>query len=162
MSAWETGGKSNEWYSPKYFFDAMQVEFDQDVASPVDRTYCCVPAKEFITENSLEKEWRGFVWMNPPFGSRNSIGLWLDKLYSHGSGIGLTPDRTSCPWWQKAAREANCVLLISRKVKFIRPDGTLGGSPSTGTSLFGYGKMAEMALINASSNGLGLLFKSVN
>jgi hypothetical protein len=113
-------------------------------------------------KTALKKEWRGFVWMNPPFGSRNSIGLWLDKLYSHGSGIGLTPDRTSCPWWQKAAREANCVLLISRKVKFIRPDGTLGGSPSTGTSLFGYGKMAEMALINASSNGLGLLFKSVN
>ena len=34
MSAWERPGKSDEWHTPKYIFDAMAVTFDLDVASP--------------------------------------------------------------------------------------------------------------------------------
>jgi hypothetical protein len=33
MSAWEAAGQSDEWFTPKYIFDAMGVEFDTDVAS---------------------------------------------------------------------------------------------------------------------------------
>lgn len=157
MSAWEDTGKSDEWYTPKYIFDSLGVEFDQDVASPENRFYCHVPAKEFITETSLEKEWNGFVWMNPPFGKRNGLVPWFDKINSHGNGIGLSPDRTSAEWWQKAAYEADCVLFVAGKIKFIRPDGSLGKQPGTGTTLFGYGSYAIEAMQRAKHNGLGLL-----
>lgn len=157
MSAWEATGKSDEWYTPKYIFDSLGCEFDQDVAAPVNRVYCHVPALDFITEKSLIEPWKGFVWMNPPFGGRNGIMDWLNKIALHGDGIALTPDRTSAPWWQKAAQQADCVLFVAGKIKFIKPDGSLGKQPGTGTTLFGYGVNAIQALERAEDKDLGLL-----
>jgi hypothetical protein len=91
----------------------------------------------------------------PPFGGRNGIKPWLDKFFAHGNGVALTPDRTSAPWWQEAAGKANSVLFIAGKVKFIRPDGTLGKSPSNGTTLFASGRRGLEALDNARRAGLG-------
>lgn len=157
MSHWENTGKSDEWYTPKYIFDALDVRFDLDVAAPVDRTHCHVPADRFITEDSLKHEWNGFVWMNPPFGGRNGIVPWMDKIHSIGNGIALTPDRTSAPWWQDSARHADAVLFLSGKVKFIKPDGTTGGSPSVGTTLLSFGPRGMQGLKNAQKNNLGIL-----
>lgn len=158
MSDWETIGKSDEWYTPKYIFEALGCSFDLDVAAPVDRRFCHVPATSFITANSLDLDWNGFVWMNPPFGGRGQKEPWLNKIYQHGLGIALEADRTSAPWWQKAANECDAVLFIAGKVKFIKPDGTTGDSPSTGTTLFGYGSKAIEVLKNAERNKLGKLF----
>lgn len=104
MGHWEANGKTDEWYTPKYIFDALECAFDTDVASPKDRSFCHVPAFDFITENSLTAIWEGFVWCNPPFGGRNGISPWLDKMATHKNGIALAPDRTSTSWWQKAAK----------------------------------------------------------
>ncbi|TIX28891.1 DNA N-6-adenine-methyltransferase [Mesorhizobium sp.] len=154
MSHWEADGKSNDWYTPAYIFAALGCEFDLDVAHPATaKTH--VPAKQFISANSLEQDWFGFIWMNPPFGARNSLSTWLDKFFAHGNGIALTPDRTSCPWWQAANRQADAVLFIDKKVKFERPDGSLGKSPSNGTTLFAAGPRAVQALIAADNAGLG-------
>lgn len=155
MSDWESIGKSNEWYTPKYVFDALGTEFDQDIAAPLDLKFISCPAKEFITEHSLEKTWKGFIWANPPFGKRNGITPWLDKVYAHGNGIALAPDRTSCDWWQRAASQAHSMLFVRGKIKFIRPDGTTGDQPSNGTTLFGYGKYASLVLKTAEINNLG-------
>lgn len=35
----ERRGKSDEWYTPKYVFDALGVVFDLDVAHPRDHTH---------------------------------------------------------------------------------------------------------------------------
>lgn len=160
MGFWEAIGETGEWYTPKYIFDALECVFDIDVASPTSKTYCNVPAKDFITSGSLILEWPigSFVWMNPPFGGRNGKSVWLDKIKKHGSGIALVPDRTSAPWWQKAAKECDALLFISGKVKFIKPDGTTGDSPSTGTTLLAYGQRGVNALFKADKNGLGIYF----
>lgn len=155
MSAWEEIGKSDDWLTPKYIFDAMGIEFDLDVSAPHGTTY--VPAYNLLCANSLNKEWRGFIWMNPPFGGRNGIAPWLDKFFAHGSGVALTPDRTSAPWFQAAARRASSVLFVSPKVKFERPDGTVGRSPGCGTALMAAGPRGDEALANAAHAGLGWL-----
>lgn len=160
MSMWETSGASDEWYTPKYIFDALDVRFDLDVASPIwpketgRRTH--VPAGAFITMDSLNANWTGFIWMNPPFGGRNGLVPWLDKFFDHGNGVALTPDRTSAPWWQDAARRADAILFISPKVKFERPDGSVGKSPGTGTTLFAIGRTGVEAIERAAKAGLGL------
>lgn len=159
MAMHEQSGKSNEWYTPKYIFDALNVNFDVDVASPIDRAFCFVPAKNFIVKNSLNVSWNGFIWMNPPFGNMKNKFLWLNKFIDHGNGIALTPDRTSAPWWQYTAENTDAVLFVSGKIKFISPDGRLGESPSTGTTLFGLGENAIYALENAKRYGLGILYK---
>ena len=92
MAVYERAGESNEWHTPTHVFDALGVGFDLDVAAPVDRTHVCVPALHFITENSLETCWHGFVWMNLPFGHQSTKRAWLSKFFNHGRGIALTPD----------------------------------------------------------------------
>lgn len=156
MSHWESSGQSDEWYTPAYVFEALGCEFDLDVAHPAEKV-TNVPAKQFITSNSLDQTWHGYVWMNPPFGGRNSLAPWLDKFFDHGNGIALTPDRTSAPWWQEAARKADAILFIDGKVRFLRPCGTEGKSPSNGTTLLAAGAKAVEALTRAAQNGLGYL-----
>lgn len=157
MSHWEADGQSDDWYTPKYIFDALGVHFDMDVSAPVEGPLH-VPCDRWLYEKSLETPWSGFVWMNPPFGARNGLVPWLLKFYAHGSGIALIPDRTSAPWWQDAASVADALLFVGGKVKFIRPDGSLGKSPSTGTVLIAAGHRASAALLRAEKAGLGLCF----
>lgn len=156
MSAWESEGKSNDWYTPKYIMDALDCRFDLDVAAPKEGPRHVYAVRWFsIEDDALTKDWRGFVWMNPPFGKKNAIKPWLDKFFDHGNGIALTPDRTSCPWWQEANAKACATLFIAGKVKFERPDGTRGESPSTGTTLFASGGEGMHALRRAMQSGLG-------
>ena len=160
MSIWEPCiGASDEWYTPAYIFEALGVTFDLDVAAPPSGGPH-VPAANWICEHSLTVPWRGFVWMNPPFGGRNGLVPWLDRFFVHGNGIALTPDRTSAPWWLSAARRADALLMIDGKVKFIRPDGSVGKSPGTGTTLFAKGHDGVQALLRAHRAKLGIMMEA--
>lgn len=157
MSYWETSGKSNEWYTPKYVFEALGCHFDLDVAAPISGPLY-VPCDTWIYDHSLQKPWHGFVWMNPPFGGRNGLLPWLDKFFSHGNGIALVPDRTSAPWWHDMARRADAMLFVNGKVRFIRPDLSTGNSPSNGTVLVAAGMRGVEALVCGDRAGLGLCY----
>ncbi|WP_313556450.1 DNA N-6-adenine-methyltransferase [Agrobacterium cavarae] len=155
MSYWETTGKSDEWYTPKHVFDALGCVFDLDVASPKEGgTF--VPAQRYLSAGGLEASWGGFVWMNPPFGGRNGLFPWLNKFFRHGNGIALVPDRTSAPWFQEAWGLADMVLFTP-KLRFLRPDGSEGKSPSNGTALFAVGNKGSMALERAALAKAGFL-----
>lgn len=150
-------GATDEWYTPSHVFEALQCTFDMDVASPGRDVTPWVPADAFITSGSLDAPWRGFVWMNPPFGKRNGLEPWLQKFFDHGNGIALTPDRTSAPWWQTYAPRADAILFVSPKLKFIGADGNPGKSPAQGTCLLAAGDPATVALRRAARAGLGVL-----
>jgi DNA N-6-adenine-methyltransferase (Dam) len=161
MSHWESSGKSSDWYTPKYIFDALGETFDIDAAAPYDNTRCHVPCRSHFWADALQKEWNGFVWLNPPFGGRNGITPWLKKFFAHGNGIALSPDRTSAPWWQEYAPRADAILFVAGKIRFLRPDGSEGTSPSNGTTLLAAGDRAEMALRRAATNGLGFVTQPI-
>jgi hypothetical protein len=148
----ERRGESDEWYTPRYVFDALGVRFDLDVACPPEGPRH-VPALDFYSEGALGLPWRGLVWMNPPFGHQRTKRAWLEKFFAHGNGIALLPDRTSAPWWQDFAPRACAVLFVAPKIKFERPDGLRGEQPGTGTTLFAAGGVARGALCRASSLG---------
>ena len=160
MSHWEKPGRSDEWRTPAYVFDALGCEFDLD---PCTAAGSWVPSQYVFTkeDDGLNQDWAfyhdrlPFVFMNPPFGGRNSIQPWLYKFFDHGCGIALTPDRTSAPWFQEAWNKADAVLF-TRKIKFIRADGTEGTSPSNGTALFACGPKGVDALRLAQLRGLGI------
>lgn len=157
MAAYEAHGESDEWYTPRYIFDAIVLTFDLDVSAPKEGPRY-VPAKQWLTaeQDGLRSDWHGLVWMNPPFGHQRHKRLWLTKFFLHGNGIALVPDRTSAPWWQNFAPIAELVCFVAPKIKFERPDGTLGESPGTGTALFASGQVAAEAL---SKSGLGVCLK---
>lgn len=146
-------GESDEWYTPKFIFDALNVRFDVDVASPKEGPRH-TPCDSYIWQNSLDVKWSGFVWMNPPYGHQATKMKWLSKFFNHGNGIALMPDRTSAPWWQHFAPMADCILFVNGKIKFERPDFTIGKQPGNGTCLFASGERAVEALKNS---GLGVV-----
>jgi hypothetical protein len=153
VSEWEAPGESDDWITPKYIFDALGVHFDVDVAAPRDGPRY-VPADRWIFKGQeTSYSWGGFVWMNPPFGARNGLEPWLATFIAHGNGIALVPDRTSAPWFQSAAPQMDALLFLSPKVKFERPDGSIGKSPGSGTALMAIGSRAIGALYNARKLG---------
>lgn len=153
MAAYETAGQSDDWYTPAYIFDALGCSFDLDVAAPVDGPRY-VPTSRWLSADGLTMPWDGFVWMNPPFGHQSTKRAWLRRFFDHGNGIALVPDRTSAPWWQEFAPMADAILFVAGKIKFERPDGTIGESPGTGTCLFAAGDYAAAVLRRS---GLGLV-----
>lgn len=159
MSRWEGPGKTDHWHTPRYVFDALNCTFFMDVAGPVGGSH--VRCATVLTERSLETPWLGYVWMNPPFGGRNGLVPWLDKFFAHGNGIALVPDRTSAPWWQSAARRSDAILFVAGKIKFERPDGSVGKHPGNGTTLMAVGARGRLALLNAQKAGLGFMMENV-
>jgi hypothetical protein len=149
-------GASDEWYTPPHVFNALRCSFDVDVASPGRDVTPWIPAVEFSTKQQ-PLPFRGFVWMNAPFGARNGLVPWLDEFFEHGNGIALVPDRTSAPWWQDFAPRAELILFVAPKLKFIGADGKPGKSPAQGTCLFGIGARAREPLFRARSEQLGIL-----
>jgi hypothetical protein len=152
-------GATDEWYTPGYVFEAMgDTWFDLDPAHP-DRLGLPVDdhCHSHLAREGLTQPWSGFVWLNPPFGTRNGIVPWLEKFFEHGHGVALTPDRTSAPWWQTYAPRSDAILFVSPKIRFIGADGEPGRSPAQGTCLLGAGSRAVEALERASAAGLGVL-----
>ena len=144
----ESAGKTDDWYTPAYVFSALGERFDLDVAAPFDGPRH-VPATDWFAFGGLEREWRGFVWMNPPFGHQSTKRAWLGKFFAHGDGVALLPDRTSAPWWQEFAPSGSALLFVTPKIKFERPDGTLGEQPGNGTTLMSAGSRGRRALERA-------------
>ena len=149
-------GLSNEWGTPKFVFDALGVRFDLDVCAPVDGPLH-TPCAAWFSDSALERDWSGFVWMNPPFGGRNGMDPWLEKFFLHGNGVALTPDRTSSAWFHFAYEKCDALLLTRGRTNFLRHDGTPAGSPAFGTALWASGEAGVSSLKSASENGLGIL-----
>lgn len=147
-------GASDDWYTPPEIFAALGLTFDLDPCSPgLDHW---VPASGVYTkaDDGLNREWRGIVFVNPPFGGRHGHVPWLVKFLDHGNGIAIVRAYTSSDWfhWHVVPR-AETLLFPKGKTKFIRPDGTIGGSPGHGVALIGMGAQANAALARC---GLGL------
>jgi hypothetical protein len=147
MAAYEAHGESDDWYTPRYIFDALALAFDLDVAAPLEGPRH-VPCWNWYhpIDNGLRRRWYGLVWMNPPFGHQRHKRAWLAKFFDHRSGVALVPDRTSAPWFQEFAPLADAICWVSPKIKFERPDGSIGESPGTGTALLAAGPVAAAAL----------------
>ena len=153
MASHETAAQTDEWYTPPWIFKDLGVTFDLDPCCPHPNMW--VPTKHYLTKKNdgLVENWYGSVWLNPPFGKRNGIRPWLEKLIEHGDGIAIVPNRTATDWWQDAAEKADALLFVRRKIRFVRPDGSEGKSPGYGNVLMAYGARMAMVLRTSSIRG---------
>ena len=142
-------GKSDDWYTPPFIFEALGLTFDLDPCSPGPDHW--VPARKIYTkdDDGLSKPWDGLVFMNPPFGKREGHVRWLTKFFDHANGIGIVRAYTSSGWWHKHMPRADALLFPHGKTKFIRPDGSIGTSPGHGVVLIGMGEVACNAMIKS-------------
>ena len=149
-------GNSDDWYTPKFIFEAFGCIFDLDPCSPGKDHW--VPAKKVYTktDDGLHSDWEGFVFVNPPFGGRNGHVPWLIKFLEHNNGIAVVRAYTSSAWFHKYAIKADAMLLPKGKTKFVRPDGTMGKAPGHGIVLLAKGQKGVKVL---RQSGLGFFIE---
>jgi phage N-6-adenine-methyltransferase len=115
---------SDEWETPKKFFDAVDkvFHFTLDVCANRRNAQCpCFYTKE---EDGLSRAWTGVCWMNPPYG--REISRWVRKAYESSlSGesviVCLLPARTDTRWWHDyVISRADGVRFVKGRIKFSR------------------------------------------
>ena len=78
---------SDDYWTPKWIFDALGLIFDLDVACPPGGPVH-TPALHYYTQETdgLASPWSGRVWMNPPYSNTTP---WVLKFQQHANGIAL-------------------------------------------------------------------------
>ena len=112
----------NEHYTPKWIFDSLKIEFDLDVAAPLDKSKSHVPAKQHLTieDDGIVTPWFGNVWCNPPYSQAT---VWANKFMDHGNGVGIFPNSNA--YWVDRLWESDAVIVkLPYKMTYERPDGT--------------------------------------
>jgi hypothetical protein len=117
-----TIGKSQDHITPPWLINALggAGSFDLDPAGADPRPWDC--AKVTWTIGGLERDWFGFVYLNPPFDVR-IVGDWIAKLAAHGNGIALLHARTEAAWFEPIWQRAAAILFMANRIFFHKPDG---------------------------------------
>jgi phage N-6-adenine-methyltransferase len=136
-----------EWYTPADIVAAVRevlgtIDLDPASSEIAQRT---VNATNYYIkdDDGLTKEWRGRVWLNPPY-SQPAIEHFADKMiaeYSAGNvatAIMLTHNYTETAWFQKLIAAAVVICLPGQRIRFADPDGGLA-DPTQGQALFFFG-----------------------
>ena len=111
---------SDEWYTPNIIFNLLGLEFDLDVASPIDnKGHVPADRKYTIHDDGLSQPWIGRVWMNPPYSKPSP---WVTKWLEHGNGIALLPMAKS-KWFNELMQTNAKFVLLPSTFKFESPEG---------------------------------------
>ena len=113
------GKASDEWYTPRWLFDQLDIEFDLDPAS-CPKELSAVPAARIYTieDDGLAQLWEGRVWLNPPYSKH---APWIDRFIDHGHGIALTSSLGGK--WLDHLWDRSDAVVLCRPFGFVRADG---------------------------------------
>jgi phage N-6-adenine-methyltransferase len=112
---------TDKWETPQDFFDLLDNEyfFHTDVSASEDNAKC----SHYFTEDQdgLKQEWKGFCWMNPPYGRK--IGEWIKKAHEetlkHSTVVVcLLPARTCTKWFHDYCAKYGEVFFVRGRLKF--------------------------------------------
>jgi ParB family chromosome partitioning protein len=143
----------NEWYTPPDIIDAARLVMggiDLDPAS-CETANANVMATQFFTmqDDGLSQEWRGRVWLNPPY-AQPLMSQFSDKLVeewkSHRveSAIILTNNGTETAWGQKLLLHCAAVCFPRGRIRFIDKHGNASGAPLQGQAIFFFGDAPDV------------------
>ena len=142
-----------DWYTPKWIFDEMGLQFDLDPCQPKYKI-SWIPATQHYWEeiDGLSQPWNGLVWCNPPYGKYT--GSWLKRMSEHKNGIALVFARTDCRWYHDYVTTADAILFLKGRIKFVDGLGmTGGGGAGAGSMLIAWGETAKTSLANMKKFG---------
>lgn len=135
----------NEWYTPPEYIALARVvmgDIDCDPASS-DIANETVRARTYYTAetNGLDKEWRGNVWMNPPYVSAlivQFVDKFIEQLDNINQAIVLVNNATETEWFHKLVSRAAAVCFPRGRIRFYIP-GEDTGVPLQGQAFLYFG-----------------------
>jgi len=145
-----SGTGENEWYTPaEHIAAARDVlgEIDLDPASS-DAAQRIVGAAAYFTkeDDGLAREWRGRVWLNPPYAQpliadfvSKMVGEWRARRVAQA--IVLTHNYTDTAWFHEAAAACDAICFTRGRVKFCDAAGNVA-APTQGQAFFYFGDRA--------------------
>ena len=134
---------TDDYYTPKWFFESLGLQFDIDVAAPI-QGIPWIPAKKWFSQadDGLAQDWGGaLVWMNPPFSKATP---WMRKFIDNANGIALAPVSRS-KWFAEIWDRADAIMPTGPDFKFERPNGK-SQTISFQTFFFAIGEPSASAL----------------
>lgn len=136
---------TDDWITPKELIDRLGL-FDLDPCSSATQPWPCARVNYTVADDGFSREWRGMVWMNPPYGK--NTGVWMKTLANYGNGIALIFGRTeTAMFFESVWGKASAILFIRGRLTFCTPDGTPAPHNSGGPSvLIAYGEQAAVRL----------------
>lgn len=142
----------NEWYTPSHYIDAAREVMggiDLDPASN-DVSNAWIQASTFYTkdDNGLAKDWRGRVWMNPPY-AQPLIQQFCEKVvasYVDGSvpeAIVLVNNATETRSFQFMAIECSAICFPKGRIRYLDESGKPANTPLQGQAFLYFGDRPE-------------------
>lgn len=146
-------GETVHWLTPPHILERLGT-FDLDPCAHPRQFYRTAKRMISLPEDGLAAEWKGRVWLNPPYGTGN-CKRWLRKMADHGNGTALVPARTEVDawFWPYIWERATAVLFLRGRLYFRRPDGSEAGNAGHGSVLAAYGWDDAQILENCSITG---------
>jgi hypothetical protein len=136
---------SNDHFTPKWVFDLLGLNFDIDVAAPINGVPW-IPCKRWFSQadDGLTQDWAGLVWCNPPY---SDILPWVKRLNAHRNGVALLP-HTKGAWRREIWANADAIVEWSTisEIKFNHNGKDKTIFPTT--FLAAWGEVAVKALEN--------------
>jgi len=149
--------ESVSWYTPKWVFDELSLQFNLDPCAPVGGVPW-IPVKQVysLPTDGLKETWDGLVWCNPPYGKETP--KWLKKMSEHKNGVALVFSRTDVKWFHDHVAGSDAILFLKGRIQFVDGLGVTGGSGSScGSLLAAWGTESVESLKKMSERGLGFL-----
>lgn len=145
------GTGENEWYTPAEYIELARKVLGAIDLDPASSDYAqkVVRATKFYTieANGLEKEWRGRVWLNPPY-AQPEIGYFAEKMCEEvdagrvTAALMLTHNYTDTAWFQGLAKFATALCFTRGRIRFVSPAGDLA-APTQGQCFHYFGSDVE-------------------
>lgn len=141
----------NEWYTPSRYVDLARKVLGVIDVDPASNDYAqaTVRAETFYTAetNGLDKEWRGKVWMNPPYSNpeiQQFTGKIIEEFQSGRctEAIVLTNNSGDTGWHHELCDAAMCWCITRGRIKFESPTRE-SGSGAMGQVFFYFGPNRE-------------------